>query len=180
MHGSPCRRLRFYRIILTARIPIPHAKAPPTLKETPRHKKANETSDNFSEIPIAKKRSFFKSNRTEAHSAAAARFWALTSCFLSFKAMSPRRLLRVPSNHESMPPLCSTERIPRAVRRIEMDFPKISDGKEQTCKFGCQRRRVLLFAWLTLLPKSGFFPLTEHTRAIILSRKTSSLPAFIT
>jgi hypothetical protein len=35
------------------------------------------------------------------------------------------------------------------------------------CRFGSQRRRVLLWAWLTLFPVSGPFPQISHTRAII-------------
>lgn len=30
------------------------------------------------------------------------------------------------------------------------------------CRFGCQVRRVLLFAWLTLLPKLGPLPQISH------------------
>src|SRR5690242_3506426 len=89
--------------------------------------------------------------------------------FFAFSASSPRRLLRVPSNHASTPPLCSTVRMPLAVRRRRTDEPRISDGNEQTCMFGWNRRRVLLFAWLTLLPNCGFLPLTLHTRDIVLS-----------
>src|ERR1700722_6556004 len=87
--------------------------------------------------------------------------------FLILSASGCRRLLREPINQASMPPLCSIVRMPLAVRRMETRVPRISDGNEQTCRFGCQRRRVLLLAWLTLLPKCGFLPLTEHTRAII-------------
>ena len=35
--------------------------------------------------------------------------------------------------------------------------------------FGFQRRRVLLFAWLTLLPNWGFLSQTSHFRDIKLS-----------
>ena len=35
--------------------------------------------------------------------------------------------------------------------------------------FGFQRRRVLLLAWLTLLPNWGFFSQTSHFRDIKLS-----------
>src|SRR5580658_9522281 len=34
------------------------------------------------------------------------------------------------------------------------------------CRFGSQRRRVLLLAWLTLLPDCGPLPQTEHSLAI--------------
>jgi hypothetical protein len=34
------------------------------------------------------------------------------------------------------------------------------------CKFGYQRRFVLLLAWLTLWPVVGPFPQISHTRAI--------------
>ena len=36
-------------------------------------------------------------------------------------------------------------------------------------KFGSKRLFVLLFAWLTLLPTIGDFPLKKHLRAIVFT-----------
>jgi hypothetical protein len=38
--------------------------------------------------------------------------------------------------------------------------------KRRFCKFGKKRRFVLLFAWETLLPTIGFFPVTWQTFAM--------------
>lgn len=76
----------------------------------------------------------------------------------------------MPINQASIPPLCSMVRMPFGVKRIAIGLPRMSDGNEHICRLGCQRRRDLLFAWLTLLPKCGFLPLTVHTRDIIFTR----------
>src|SRR5690606_13151111 len=44
----------------------------------------------------------------------------------------------------------------------------LSTQKRCDCKLGKKRRLVLLFACETLLPTIGPFPVTWHTRAIIL------------
>jgi hypothetical protein len=43
------------------------------------------------------------------------------------------------------------------------------------CKLGKKRRFVLLFAWETLLPTIGPFPVTWQTRAMFYSSKISEI-----
>src|SRR6218665_3476862 len=42
----------------------------------------------------------------------------------------------------------------------------VSTQKRRYCRFGRNRRRVLLLAWETLFPTMGFLPVTSHTRAM--------------
>jgi hypothetical protein len=39
-------------------------------------------------------------------------------------------------------------------------------------RFGFQRRRVTLWAWLIVLPKRGFLPQSSHTIAIVALLQT--------
>ena len=48
--------------------------------------------------------------------------------------------------------------------RIRLGAP--STSTRTVCRLGYQRRLVRLFAWLTLLPVTGPFAQTAHTRAI--------------
>src|ERR1700710_2032560 len=65
-----------------------------------------------------------------------------------------------------MPPLCSIVRIPFVVTRRLIGAPRISDIIEVSCRFGRNRRRVLLFAWLTLLPDCTVLPVISQRRDI--------------
>src|SRR5271165_1188033 len=65
-----------------------------------------------------------------------------------------------------MPPLCSTVRIARVDRRRRTDAPSTSDSREVSCRLGRKRRRVLLLAWLTLLPVSTPLPVISQRRDI--------------
>ena len=53
----------------------------------------------------------------------------------------------------------------------------LSTQKRRYCRFGMNRRRVLLWAWETLFPDMGFLPVTSHTFAMIrtLSMNVGSL-----
>jgi len=42
--------------------------------------------------------------------------------------------------------------------------PVFSSTQRNFCRFGRQTTRVLLLAWLTLLPMAGFFPHTSQIR----------------
>src|SRR6185312_7983508 len=74
----------------------------------------------------------------------------------------------VPSRKASMPPLCSTVRIARVESRSRTAWPRISDSSDVSCRLGRKRRRVLLLAWLTLLPDNTPLPVISQRRDIAL------------
>src|ERR1039457_2298986 len=63
-----------------------------------------------------------------------------------------------------MPPLCSMVRMARVHRRRRTAEPSASDSSEVSCRLGRKRRRVLLLAWLTLLPASTPLPVISQRR----------------
>ncbi len=63
------------------------------------------------------------------------------------------------------------ERIQRVHTFMRTVFPPASTVLTR-CRFGNQRRLVLLWAWLTLLPVAGPLPQISHLRAIVLSPQT--------
>src|SRR5262249_5897838 len=65
----------------------------------------------------------------------------------------------------SMPTLSITRR-PALDRRRETQRFSDSTKIRRFCRLGRKRRLVLLFAWETLLPTIGFFPVTWQTRAM--------------
>src|ERR1039458_3224729 len=65
-----------------------------------------------------------------------------------------------------MPPLCSMVRMARVHRRRRTDEPSASDSSEVSCRLGRKRRRVLLLAWLTLLPACTPLPVISQRRDI--------------
>src|SRR5277367_6406152 len=65
-----------------------------------------------------------------------------------------------------MPPLCSTVRILRVQSRMRTEAPRMSDSSDVSCRLGRKRRRVLLLAWLTLLPLSTPLPVIWQRRDI--------------
>src|SRR5437764_3791298 len=66
-----------------------------------------------------------------------------------------------------MPPLNSTVRIAAAERRRRTG-PSTSDSTEIVCKFGRNRRFVLMLEWLTLWPTWTPLPVTGHLRAMAI------------
>src|SRR5450830_1627851 len=70
-----------------------------------------------------------------------------------------------------MPTLSMTRR-PALDKRRETQRFSDSTKIRRFCKLGKKRRLVLLFAWETLLPTIGFFPVTWQTRAMAHSLKT--------
>src|ERR1700760_2823383 len=70
------------------------------------------------------------------------------------------------SRKTSIPPLCSTVRIARVDSRMRTSCPRVSDNNDATCRFGRKRRRVLLLAWLTLLPDKTPLPVISQRRDI--------------
>src|SRR3954467_12619801 len=70
----------------------------------------------------------------------------------------------------SMPLLSIVRRPWLDTRRLIQRF-SLGTQKRRSCRFGSQRRLVLLLAWETLLPESAFFPVTWQT----LDMRTSSI-----
>src|SRR5580658_6802632 len=58
-------------------------------------------------------------------------------------------------------------RMARVDRRRRKDWPSASDNSEVTWRLGRNRRRVLLLAWLTLLPLNTPFPVISQRRDIL-------------
>src|SRR5260370_22283930 len=73
-----------------------------------------------------------------------------------------------------MPPLCSIVFMPRGVRRRRTVWPSASDRTEPTCRLDMNRRRVLLLAWLTLLPYCTALPDRAQRRGMAISAKKRS------
>src|SRR5277367_4522327 len=71
----------------------------------------------------------------------------------------------VPLRNASMPPLNSMVRIALVERRSRI-APILSDNSETVCRFGRNRRLVLRFEWLTLLPTWTPLPVIGHLRAM--------------
>src|SRR5688572_13196919 len=57
-------------------------------------------------------------------------------------------------------------RIALTVRRSFTSWPRASDSRDVTCRFGKKRRLVLLLAWLTWLPTRTPLPVISQRRAI--------------
>src|SRR3981081_1787275 len=73
-----------------------------------------------------------------------------------------------------MPPLCSMSFMPRGVIRRRTVWPSASDRTEPTCRLDMNRRRVLLLAWLTLLPYWTDLPDRAQRRGMAISAKKRS------
>src|SRR3546814_61695 len=73
-----------------------------------------------------------------------------------------------------MPSLSITRR-PALDRRRETQRFSDSTKMRRFCRLGKKRRFVLLFAWETLLPTIGPFPVTWQTRAIFVLLKISGI-----
>src|SRR5580700_5164381 len=73
-----------------------------------------------------------------------------------------------------MPPLCSMVFMPRGVSRRRTVWPSASDRTEPTCRLDRNRRRVLLLAWLTLLPYCTALPDRAQRRGMAISAKKRS------
>src|SRR5215471_11010944 len=85
------------------------------------------------------------------------------------RAVSVSRRSGVPSRKASMPPLRSTVRIARVESRSRTSEPRISESSELSWRLGRKRRRVLLLAWLTLLPVSTPLPVISQRRDIAVN-----------
>lgn len=66
----------------------------------------------------------------------------------------------------SSPPLKSIVRCADVVKRKRTISPNVSLNSDVVCTFGRKRRRVLLWAWLTLLPVRTPLPVIMQRRAI--------------
>src|SRR5258705_2734385 len=78
--------------------------------------------------------------------------------------VSPRA--RISAITTSMPFL-SIVRSPCCETRRPTQRFSLSTQKRRYCRFGRNRRWVLLLAWETWLPCCGFLPVTSHTRAMM-------------
>src|SRR5580698_2137543 len=58
-------------------------------------------------------------------------------------------------------------RMARVDRRRRKDWPSASDNSEVTWRLGKNRRRVLLLAWLTLLPLNTPLPVMSQRRDMV-------------
>jgi hypothetical protein len=65
--------------------------------------------------------------------------------------------------------------MPAVDKRKETQRFSDSTKKRRFCRLGKKRRLVLLFAWETLLPTIGPFPVTWQTRAMFCSSKISEI-----
>src|SRR5438270_9037440 len=65
----------------------------------------------------------------------------------------------------SMPFLSISRTAALDTRRRTQRF-SVSTQKRRYCRFGRNRRLVLLLAWETLFPVTGPLPVTSHTRAM--------------
>src|SRR5690606_37984921 len=99
-----------------------------------------------------------------AAAASSATFLAI--CFLSRRARCERSLELAFRRKLSSPPRCSTERSADAETRRRKLCPRASDIKVTSQRFGRKRRRVLLLAWLTLLPLITALPVSSQARDI--------------
>src|SRR5690606_27859708 len=72
----------------------------------------------------------------------------------------------------SIPFLSIRRRAAPETRRRTQRF-SLSTQKRRYCRFGRNRRLVLLLAWDTLFPTMGFLPVTSHTRAMGTLRSLS-------
>src|ERR1035437_4929986 len=63
-------------------------------------------------------------------------------------------------------PFLSIKRRPAQEMRRRTQRFSLSTQKRRYCRFGRNRRLVLLLAWDTLFPTIGFFPVTWQTRAM--------------
>src|ERR1700674_5932384 len=68
-----------------------------------------------------------------------------------------------------MPFLSMVRRAALLTRRLIQRF-SLSSQNRRYCKFGRNRRLVLLFAWETLFPVIGFLPVIWQTRAMVIPR----------
>src|SRR5258705_13181686 len=64
-------------------------------------------------------------------------------------------------------PFLSIVRSPCCETRSPTQRFSLSTQKRRYCRFGKNRRWVLLLAWETWFPCCGFLPVTSHTRAIM-------------
>ena len=89
--------------------------------------------------------------------------------FLSLIAVGDKFFSDEFNRNKSNPPFLSTVRSAAAETLNLKVFSSFSDVKETIFKFGKNRRFVLFFAWLTLLPVRAILPVSSHRLDIFLS-----------
>src|SRR6185369_17493885 len=90
--------------------------------------------------------------------------------------ISPR--WRSSASTTSMPRLSMVRRPALEMRRLIQRF-SLSTQNRRYCRFGRNRRLVLLLAWDTLLPTCGFLPVTWQTRAMTCSNACRRKPKIV-
>src|SRR6185312_2096351 len=76
-------------------------------------------------------------------------------------------------------PFLSIKRRPAFEMRRRTQRFSLSTQKRRYCRFGRNRRLVLLLAWDTLFPTIGPLPVTSHTRAMWTLRYFSTAAACV-
>ena len=136
---------------------------------------ADRQSVDTKTAPSGAVREIVESRRNQASAVAAAVATFLAIWCFSRRARGDRSLSRATARNLSSPPRCSTER-----RACELIFrfteePSASLIRVTWLRLGRNRRRVLLFAWLTLLPVWTALPVNSQRRAIGKSSFTAGL-----
>src|SRR5690606_16857965 len=90
----------------------------------------------------------------------------LAICFLSRRARCDSSVVLALTRNASRPPRCSTVRRALAEMRRRTFWPRASEISVTSHRFGRNRRRVLLLAWLTLLPVITALPVSSQARDI--------------
>src|SRR5476649_2350017 len=107
------------------------------------------------------------SDKSQPAAAAPARFltiWRLSSSILGASSASLAL-----SRKASSPPRWSTLLSALVEMRARTRRPSASEISVTFCKFGMNRRLVLMLEWLTLWPESGFLPVRSHRQDMAYS-----------
>ena len=76
-------------------------------------------------------------------------------------------------------PFLSMVRRPAWLTRRRTQRFSLSSQKRRDCRLGRKRRSVLLLAWETWFPLSGFLPVTWHTRGMAKNSAPKKKSGFI-
>src|SRR5690606_2948754 len=88
----------------------------------------------------------------------------LATCFFNRRARWESSASSALARNASRPPRCSTVRRALAEMRRRKFWPSASDISVTWTRLGRKRRRVLLLAWLTLLPVMTDLPVSSQAR----------------
>src|SRR5690606_7458285 len=94
--------------------------------------------------------------------------WAFWISRLIFSALTDSSSSFDLAKKASRPPRWSTVRRAAAEIRSWNDLPRVSEIRVTSFRFGRNRRRFLLLAWLMVLPDIGPLPVNSQTRDILV------------